>query len=34
MTTIAILMMVIAMAIIWGGLITAIVRLPKEDGNE
>lgn len=34
MTTIAILMMVIAMAIIWGGLITAIVRLPKEDSNE
>lgn len=30
----AILMMVIAMAIIWGGLVAAIVRLPKEEKDQ
>ncbi|HGO5816273.1 methionine/alanine import family NSS transporter small subunit [Mannheimia glucosida] len=31
MSTTAIITMVVAMAIIWGGLIFAIKRLPKED---
>ncbi|MDO4434299.1 MAG: methionine/alanine import family NSS transporter small subunit [Alysiella sp.] len=30
----AILMMAIAMAIIWGGLVAAIVRLPKEEQDQ
>ncbi|MDG2942260.1 methionine/alanine import family NSS transporter small subunit [Bisgaard Taxon 10/6] len=30
MNTSAIVMMVIALAIIWGGLIVSIVKLPKE----
>lgn len=30
MNTSAIVMMVIAIAVIWGGLIAAILRLPKE----
>ncbi|OBX04124.1 membrane protein [Gallibacterium genomosp. 3] len=30
MSTIAIIMMVIALAIIWGGLLVSIKRLPKE----
>lgn len=34
MTSIAILMMIIAMAIIWGGLVAAIVRLPKEEPDD
>lgn len=30
MSTIAIMMMVIALVIIWGGLLVSIIRLPKE----
>lgn len=34
MTATAIFMMIIAMAIIWGGLVASIVRLPKEDPDD
>lgn len=31
MTSSAILMMIVAFAVIWGGFIYALIRLPKED---
>ncbi|MDO4627040.1 MAG: methionine/alanine import family NSS transporter small subunit [Pasteurellaceae bacterium] len=31
MSSIAIMMMIIALVIIWGGLIASFIRLPKED---
>ncbi|MDO4433249.1 MAG: methionine/alanine import family NSS transporter small subunit [Alysiella sp.] len=34
MTSTAILMMIIAMAIIWGGLVASIARLPKEEQDD
>lgn len=34
MGTSAIIMMIIALVIIWGGLINAILRLPPEDKNQ
>ncbi|MDU8925001.1 methionine/alanine import family NSS transporter small subunit [Pasteurellaceae bacterium LIM206] len=30
MSTTAIIMMIVALAVIWGGLVLAILRLPKE----
>lgn len=33
MSTIAIVMMVVALVVIWGGLIVSVLRLPKDKGG-
>ncbi len=33
MSTIAIVMMVVALVVIWGGLIVSIMRLPEDHGS-